>query len=185
MVRNVVEAESHQCAIRTGARSVRTHPKIFHQGSGGEGHTQSGDQREAEEAVQAARAAVEAETVEAVYCHGFQDHRLNQLVELTLGNTHDRRLATAWRREAQALRSETTFDRYPTRPAPPRRPPEMTDSLDNTCRPTAVVDPSDAPRHGIVGPACAHGWRDANAEYQGSRAAAGLDRAGSGPRGAG
>ena len=39
---------------------------------------------------------------------------MNQLVELALANNHDLRVATARMREARALRSETTFDRYPT-----------------------------------------------------------------------
>ena len=52
--------------------------------------------------------------VETSWWRGFHDPRLNQLVELTLANNHDLRVATARLREARALLSETTFDRYPT-----------------------------------------------------------------------
>jgi outer membrane protein, multidrug efflux system len=49
-----------------------------------------------------------------LWWRGFQDDRLNQLVELALANNHDLRVATARILEARALRSETAFDRYPT-----------------------------------------------------------------------
>jgi outer membrane protein, multidrug efflux system len=52
--------------------------------------------------------------VEAFWWRGFQDNTLNQLVDQALANNHDLRVATARLREARALRSETTFDRYPT-----------------------------------------------------------------------
>jgi multidrug efflux pump len=55
-----------------------------------------------------------AEGIETLWWHGFNDDRLNQLVELALANNHDLRVATARVREARALRSETAFDRYPT-----------------------------------------------------------------------
>jgi multidrug efflux system outer membrane protein len=58
--------------------------------------------------------SVSTDGVETVWWHGFQDDRLNQLVELALANNHDLRVATARLREARALRSETEFDRYPT-----------------------------------------------------------------------
>jgi multidrug efflux system outer membrane protein len=54
------------------------------------------------------------DAVETLWWRGFQDDRLNQLVELALANNHDLRVATARLREARALRSETEFDRYPT-----------------------------------------------------------------------
>jgi multidrug efflux system outer membrane protein len=56
-------------------------------------------------------AAQEAETF---WWHGFQDTTLNQLVEQALAHNHDVRVAAARLREARALRSLTTFDRYPT-----------------------------------------------------------------------
>ena len=52
--------------------------------------------------------------VETLWWRGFQDNILNQLVDQALANNHDVRVATARLREARALRSETTFDRYPT-----------------------------------------------------------------------
>ena len=55
-----------------------------------------------------------ADGVEAFWWRGFQDNTLNQLVDQALANNHDLRVATARLREARALRSETTFDRYPT-----------------------------------------------------------------------
>jgi NodT family efflux transporter outer membrane factor (OMF) lipoprotein len=61
-----------------------------------------------------AQEGLSTDTVETAWWRGFQDQRLNQLVELTLANNHDLRVATARIREARALLSETTFDRYPT-----------------------------------------------------------------------
>jgi outer membrane protein, multidrug efflux system len=61
-----------------------------------------------------AQAGLTTDTVETLWWRGFQDDRLNQLVELALANNHDLRVATARIREARALLSETTFDRYPT-----------------------------------------------------------------------
>ena len=52
--------------------------------------------------------------IETSWWRGFRDQQLNQLVELALANNHDLRVATARIREARALLSETTFDRYPT-----------------------------------------------------------------------
>jgi multidrug efflux pump len=60
------------------------------------------------------QAGLSSDTVETAWWRGFQDERLNQLVELALANNHDLRVATARIREARALLSETTFDRYPT-----------------------------------------------------------------------
>jgi outer membrane protein, multidrug efflux system len=54
------------------------------------------------------------EGVETLWWRGFNDAQLNQLVDLALVTNHDLRIATARLREARALRSETTFDRYPT-----------------------------------------------------------------------
>jgi hypothetical protein len=61
-----------------------------------------------------AQAGLSTETVETAWWRGFQDDRLNQVVELALAHNHDVRVATARIREARALLSETTFDRYPT-----------------------------------------------------------------------
>jgi outer membrane protein, multidrug efflux system len=61
-----------------------------------------------------AEEGVSAEEIDTSWWRGFNDDRLNQLVDLTLANNHDVRIATARIREARALRSETTFDRYPT-----------------------------------------------------------------------
>jgi multidrug efflux system outer membrane protein len=61
-----------------------------------------------------AQAGLSTDTVETAWWRGFQDDRLNQLVVLALANNHDVRVATARIREARALLSETTFDRYPT-----------------------------------------------------------------------
>jgi multidrug efflux pump len=52
--------------------------------------------------------------IEASWWRGFQDSTLDRLVEQTLANNHDLRVATARLREARVLLSETTFDRYPT-----------------------------------------------------------------------
>jgi hypothetical protein len=61
-----------------------------------------------------AQAGLSTETVETAWWRGFQDDRLNQVVALALAHNHDVRVATARIREARALLSETTFDRYPT-----------------------------------------------------------------------
>jgi multidrug efflux system outer membrane protein len=53
------------------------------------------------------------DAVETWWWRGFQDDRLNQLVELALTTNHELRVATARIREARALLSETEFDRYP------------------------------------------------------------------------
>jgi outer membrane protein, multidrug efflux system len=52
--------------------------------------------------------------VETLWWRGFQDDRLNHLVDLALASNHDLRVATARLRQARALLSETEFDRYPT-----------------------------------------------------------------------
>jgi multidrug efflux system outer membrane protein len=52
--------------------------------------------------------------VEVAWWRGFQDEELNQLVEETLNNNHDIRIATARLQEARALLSVAEFDRYPT-----------------------------------------------------------------------
>jgi multidrug efflux system outer membrane protein len=61
-----------------------------------------------------AQEGLSTEGVETSWWRGFQDNTLNQLVEQALANNHDVRVATARLREARALLSETTFDRYPT-----------------------------------------------------------------------
>jgi multidrug efflux system outer membrane protein len=52
--------------------------------------------------------------IETLWWRGFQDPILDQLVDQALTHNHDVRVATARLREARALRTETTFDRYPT-----------------------------------------------------------------------
>jgi multidrug efflux system outer membrane protein len=61
-----------------------------------------------------AQEGLSTERIETLWWRGFQDDRLNQLVELALAQNHDLRVATARLREARALRAETEFDRYPT-----------------------------------------------------------------------
>jgi NodT family efflux transporter outer membrane factor (OMF) lipoprotein len=52
--------------------------------------------------------------VEVTWWRGFNDERLDHLIELGLAGNHDLRVATARLREARALRSEIELDRYPT-----------------------------------------------------------------------
>jgi multidrug efflux system outer membrane protein len=52
--------------------------------------------------------------VEVSWWRGFNDDRLNHLIELGLAGNHDLRIATARLREARALRSEIELDRFPT-----------------------------------------------------------------------
>jgi multidrug efflux system outer membrane protein len=52
--------------------------------------------------------------VEARWWQLFRDPQLSRLVERSLANNPDLRVAIANLKEARALRSETTFDRYPT-----------------------------------------------------------------------
>jgi outer membrane protein, multidrug efflux system len=52
--------------------------------------------------------------VETSWWRGFNDEKLNHLVELAIGGNYDLRIATANIREARALRLETQFDLYPT-----------------------------------------------------------------------
>jgi multidrug efflux pump len=61
-----------------------------------------------------AQEGLTADAIETSWWRGFQDSTLDRLVEQTLANNHDLRVATARIREARALLSETTFDRYPT-----------------------------------------------------------------------
>jgi multidrug efflux pump len=51
---------------------------------------------------------------EVSWWRGFNDEKLNRLVELGLAGNHDLRIATARLREARALRSEIELDRFPT-----------------------------------------------------------------------
>lgn len=51
---------------------------------------------------------------ETLWWRGFNDEKLNQLIELAIMGNYDLRIATANLREARALRSETRFDLYPT-----------------------------------------------------------------------
>jgi outer membrane protein, multidrug efflux system len=52
--------------------------------------------------------------VETLWWRGFNDEKLNHLVELAIASNYDLRIATANLREARALRSETIFNLYPT-----------------------------------------------------------------------
>jgi NodT family efflux transporter outer membrane factor (OMF) lipoprotein len=52
--------------------------------------------------------------VEIDWWRGFQDDRLNQLVDQALVQNHDLRIATARLREARALLGQTQLDRLPT-----------------------------------------------------------------------
>ena len=52
--------------------------------------------------------------VEVSWWRGFNDERLDHLIELGLAGNHDLRVATARLREARALRSEIELDRFPT-----------------------------------------------------------------------
>ncbi len=52
--------------------------------------------------------------VENSWWRGFNDGKLNHLVELAIGGNYDLRIATANIREARALRLEAQFDLYPT-----------------------------------------------------------------------
>jgi hypothetical protein len=49
-----------------------------------------------------------------LWWQGFKDKALHRLADRAVAGNHDLRIATAHLREAQALRSETVFDRYPT-----------------------------------------------------------------------
>jgi multidrug efflux system outer membrane protein len=51
---------------------------------------------------------------EISWWRGFNDEKLNRLVDLALAGNHDLRIATARLREARALWAETEFDRFPT-----------------------------------------------------------------------
>jgi NodT family efflux transporter outer membrane factor (OMF) lipoprotein len=51
---------------------------------------------------------------EVFWWRGFNDEKLNQLVDLAIAGNHDLRIATARLREARALWSEAEFDRFPT-----------------------------------------------------------------------
>ncbi|MGH8624194.1 MAG: efflux transporter outer membrane subunit [Gammaproteobacteria bacterium] len=57
---------------------------------------------------------VSTEQAEAVWWRSLNDQTLNRLVRDALAANLDLRIATARLREARALRSEITFDRYPT-----------------------------------------------------------------------
>ncbi|MEX0805575.1 MAG: TolC family protein [Candidatus Binatia bacterium] len=52
--------------------------------------------------------------VETHWWRGFNDEKLNRLVDLAITENHDLRIATARLREARALWSEAEFDRFPT-----------------------------------------------------------------------
>jgi NodT family efflux transporter outer membrane factor (OMF) lipoprotein len=51
---------------------------------------------------------------EVFWWRGFNDERLNRLVDLAIAGNHDLRIATARLREARALWSEIESDRFPT-----------------------------------------------------------------------
>jgi multidrug efflux pump len=51
--------------------------------------------------------------VEVAWWRGFQEDKLDQLVDQALAKNHNLRIATARLREARAIRGETQLDRYP------------------------------------------------------------------------
>jgi multidrug efflux pump len=51
--------------------------------------------------------------IDVAWWHGFQEDKLDQLVEQALARNHDIRIATARLREARAVRGVTQLDRYP------------------------------------------------------------------------
>jgi multidrug efflux pump len=51
--------------------------------------------------------------VEVAWWRGFQEDKLDQLIDQALARNHDIRIATARLREARAVRGETQLDRYP------------------------------------------------------------------------
>jgi multidrug efflux system outer membrane protein len=55
-----------------------------------------------------------SEETEVSWWRGFNDARLNRLIDLAIAGNHDLRIATARLREARALWSEVEFDRFPT-----------------------------------------------------------------------
>jgi multidrug efflux system outer membrane protein len=60
------------------------------------------------------QAGLSNDAIDTTWWRGFNDAGLNRLVDLAVAGNHDLRIATAQLREARALRSETSFDRYPT-----------------------------------------------------------------------
>ncbi|HWP93411.1 MAG TPA: efflux transporter outer membrane subunit [Thermodesulfobacteriota bacterium] len=52
--------------------------------------------------------------VETSWWRGFNDERLNRLIDLAIAGNHDLRIATARLRQSRALRLETQFDLFPT-----------------------------------------------------------------------
>ncbi len=52
--------------------------------------------------------------VETSWWRGFNDERLNRLIDLAIADNHDLRIATARLRQSRALRLETQFDLFPT-----------------------------------------------------------------------
>ncbi|MGH8607548.1 MAG: hypothetical protein ACREX9_09045 [Gammaproteobacteria bacterium] len=55
-----------------------------------------------------------SEPVDTLWWQGFTDQHLERLVDRAVTSNHDLHIASARLREAQALRGETAFDRYPT-----------------------------------------------------------------------
>jgi len=60
------------------------------------------------------RPGLSTQDAEVSWWRGFNDEKLNRLVDLALAGNHDLRVATARLREARALWSEAEFDRFPT-----------------------------------------------------------------------
>lgn len=58
--------------------------------------------------------AMRSSKVETSWWRGFNDKKLNHLLELAIAGNHDLRIATARLRESRALRLETQFDLFPT-----------------------------------------------------------------------
>jgi multidrug efflux system outer membrane protein len=66
------------------------------------------------EFVNANQGGLSSDSIDTTWWRGFKDKELDRLVDLALRANHDRRIASARLREARALWSETSLDRYPT-----------------------------------------------------------------------
>jgi outer membrane protein TolC len=62
----------------------------------------------------ASQGGLSSDSIDTTWWRGFKDKELDRLVDLALRANHDRRIASARLREARALWSETSLDRYPT-----------------------------------------------------------------------
>jgi multidrug efflux system outer membrane protein len=62
----------------------------------------------------ASQGKLSSDSIDTTWWRGFKDKELDRLVDLALRANHDRRIASARLREARALWSETSLDRYLT-----------------------------------------------------------------------